>query len=313
MLNQGRSPEGPLMTYFSRRRTLTATLVTLPWLSACSGLKPSTGTDLTGADVAPLASQFAQLERSAQVRLGVSALDTANGARIAYRADERFPMCSLFKFLAAAAILDRGTREPDLLARRIRYRASGVLEGSPVTQAHLDQGMALSAICEAAIRYSDNTAGNLMLQVLGGPAAVTAYARTLGDSITRLDRNEPEVNTAFAGDERDTSTPAAMLADMQKILLLGALPAREANALQVWLQGSMLGAQRIRAGVPADWRVGDKTAGGINGANNDIAMIWPPRRPPILLTIFVRRPDRTNDGLPKVIADATKLVAAVYA
>jgi len=142
---------------------------------------------------------------------------------------------------------------------------------------------------------------------------VTAYARTLGDPITRLDRNEPEVNTAYAGDERDTSTPAVMLADMQKILLLGALPAFEVNVLQTWLKGSMLGAQRIRAGVPADWRVGDKTAGGINGANNDIAIIWPPHRPPLLLTIFVSRPDRTDEGLPKVIADATRLVAAAYA
>jgi len=303
------------MTHLSRRRMLTAALVTLPWFSACGALKPATdkvATD-TAKHAASLASRFALLEHDARARIGVSALDTANGARIAYRADERFPMCSLFKFLAAAAILDRSTREPDLLARRIHYRQSDIVNGSPITQAHLDQGMALSAICEAAIRYSDNTAGNLMLEVLGGPAAVTAYARTLGDPITRLDRNEPEVNTAYAGDERDTSTPAVMLADMQKILLLGALPAFEVNVLQTWLKGSMLGAQRIRAGVPADWRVGDKTAGGINGANNDIAIIWPPHRPPLLLTIFVSRPDRTDEGLPKVIADATRLVAAAYA
>jgi beta-lactamase class A len=303
------------MTDLSRRRMLVSTLLTVPWVSACSASPPAIGADATGAAAraTALASRFAQLERGASTRLGVAAFDTGTGARIAYRADELFPMCSTWKVLAVAALLLRSTREPRLLQQTILIRQEDLIEGALVTAQHVGQQMSAEQLCAAAIRYSDNTAGNLLLDVLGGTAAVTAYARTLGDPITRLDRKEPEVNTGFAGDPRDTTTPLAMLGDLQKIVLSGALPAPQAALLQSWLLGSMLGAQRIRAGVPSTWRVADKTAGGVNGLNGDIAIIWPPLRAPLLLAIFVARPDRSNDGLPKVIADATRLVAAAFA
>jgi len=303
----------------SRRRVLVSALLTVPWVSACSVSPPAAIADVgpdagnEPARITALAPRFAQLERDARARLGVAAFDTGTGARIAYRADELFPLCSTWKVLAVAALLLRSTREPMLLQRTILIRQEDLIDGALVTAQHVGQQMSVEQLCAATIRYSDNTAGNLLLDVLGGTAAVTAYARTLGDPITRLDRKEPEVNSAFAGDLRDTTTPLAMLGDLQKIVLSGALPAPQAALLQSWLLGSMLGAQRIRAGVPPAWRVADKTAGGVNGVNGDIAVIWPPYRAPLLLTIFVARPDRSNDGLPKMIADATRLVATAFA
>jgi beta-lactamase class A len=304
------------MTDRSRRRVLATALFTLPWISACGIARPTARTDAAGpaARTAALAARFALLERDAHARLGVAAFDTGSGgARIAYRADELFPMCSTWKVLAVAALLQRTTQVPTLLQQAVLIRPGDLLEGATVTAPQVGRRMSVEQLCAAAIRYSDNTAGNLLLGVLGGTAEVTAYARTLGDSITRLDRDEPEVNSAFAGDLRDTTTPLAMLGDLQKIVLSGALPAAQAALMRSWLFGSMLGAQRIRAGVPPNWRVADKTAGGVNGVNGDIAVIWPPQRAPLLLAVFVARPDRSNDGLPKVIADATRLVAAAFA
>jgi len=303
------------MTDISRRRVLVSALLTVPWVSACRASPPAAGANAVGtaAHITALAPRFAQLEKDAHARLGLAAFDTGSGARITYRADELFPMCSTWKVLAVAALMLRSTREPTLLQQTIPIRQEDLLEGATVTAPQVGREMTVEQLCAAAIRYSDNTAGNLLLDVLGGTAAVTAYARSLGDPVTRLDRNEPEVNSAFAGDPRDTTTPLAMLCDLRKIVLSDALPARQAALLQSWLLGSMLGAQRIRAGVPSTWRVADKTAGGVNGVNGDIAVIWPPQRAPLLLTIFVARPDRSNDGLPRVIADATRLVAAAFA
>src|SRR6266487_4836041 len=161
------------------------------------------------------ANQIAAIEARLGGRMGVAALDTGSGKRLDYRSEERFPMCSTFKFLAAAAVLKRVDEKQDQLDRFIRYAAKDILEHAPVTKAHLvDGGMTLGALCAAAIEQSDNTAGNLLLDAIGGPAGLTNFARDLGDRVTRLDRKEPELNSAIPGDERDTTTPASMLGDI---------------------------------------------------------------------------------------------------
>ncbi len=177
---------------------------------------------LTGAAAAVASavlptSALAALEGRYGGRLGVAAVNTANGERIVHRAQERFPMCSTFKLLAVSAVLSRVDAGTIQLDRHITYGKADLLEYAPVTRAHVSSGyMTLQALCEAAIEYSDNTAANLLLRTIGGPPSVTAYARSLGDDMTRLDRNEPSLNTAIPGDERDTTTPAAMSADLQK-------------------------------------------------------------------------------------------------
>ena len=204
-------------------------------------------------------AHIAAIEARTGARIGVAALDTASGKRLDYRSEERFPMCSTFKFLAAAAVLKRVDEGKEKLDPFLSYGAKEILEYAPVTKAHLkDGGMALGALCEAAIEQSDNTAGNLLLDTIGGPSGLTSFVRSIGDETTRLDRKEPELNSAIPGDERDTTSPAVMCANMQRLLLGNALSESSRHQLEDWLQHNETGALMIRAGVPKTWTVGDK-------------------------------------------------------
>ena len=255
------------------------------------------------------ANQIAAIEARLGSRIGVAALDTGSGKRLDYRAEERFPMCSTFKFLAATAVLKRVDKKQDRLDRFISYDAKDILEYAPITKAHLKEGgMTLGALCEAAIEQSDNTAGNLLLDAIGGPAGVTNFARSLVDQVTRLDRKEPDLNSAIPGDERDTTTPGSMLADMTRILTGDVLSRSSRRQLKDWLQRNKTGETMIRAGVPTDWIIGDKTGRGANGATNDIAIMRPPDRAPVLLTIYsVGSTEPANDRAA-AIAEVAKIV-----
>jgi beta-lactamase class A len=257
-----------------------------------------------------VAARFAAIEARIGGRIGVAALDTSNGKHLDYRADERFPMCSTFKFLAAAAVLKRVDEKKENLERFVPYDATEILEYAPVTKEHLKEGgMTLGALCEAAIEQSDNTAGNLLLDAIGGPAGLTNFVRNLGDRMTRLDRKEPALNSAIPGDERDTTTPASMLADMARILTGDALSQSSRRQLEDWLRDNKTGAAMIRAGVPKNWIIGDKTGRGSNGATNDIAIMRPPDRAPILLAIYSLGSTATADDRAAAIAEAAKIVA----
>jgi beta-lactamase class A len=182
------------------------------------------------------AARIAAIEARMGGRIGVAAFDTSNSKHLDYRAEERFPMCSTFKFLAAAAVLKRVDEQKENLDRFVSYGAKDILEHAPVTKEHLkDGGMTLGALCAAAIEQSDNTAANLLLDAIGGPAALTNFARTLGDQITRLDRKEPDLNSAIPGDERDTTAPAAMCLDMQQLLVATVLSDPSRGELEDWL------------------------------------------------------------------------------
>jgi beta-lactamase class A len=256
------------------------------------------------------AARIAAIETRIGGRIGVAVLDISNSKRIDYRANERFPMCSTFKFLAAAAVLKRIDEEQDKLDRFVSYDAKDILEYAPVTKEHLkDGGMTLGALCVAAIEQSDNTAGNLLLDAIGGPAGLTSFARTLGDNVTRLDRKEPDLNSAIPGDERDTTTPAAICSDMQRLLLGDVLSEASRRQLEDWLQRNETGGGLIRAGIPRNWIVGDKTGRGANGATNDIAIMRPPGRAPILLAIYSVGSTATANDREASIADAAKAVA----
>lgn len=233
-------------------------------------------------------TELAAIEKRTGGRLGVAALDTATGARIEHRGGERFAMCSTFKFLAVARVLQRVDKGEIGLARFIPYSQADLLDYAPVTRVHVkDGGMALAALCEAAIEVSDNTAANLILAQIGGPAGVTEFARSLGDPLTRLDRTEPTLNTAIPGDPRDTTSPDAMIADMRKVLLGDTLSTANRKKLEGWMLASKTADRRLRAGLPQDWRVASKTGTGGNGTANEIAMILPPGRKPILVASYL--------------------------
>ena len=255
------------------------------------------------------ANRIAAIEARVGGRIGVAALDTSNDKHLDYRPEERFPMCSTFKFLAAAAVLKRVNEKKEKLERFVPYNGKDILEYAPVTKEHLKEGgMTLRALCEAAIEQSDNTAGNLLLNAIGGPAGLTNFVRTLGDRVTRLDRIEPELNSAIPGDERDTTTPAAISSDMQRLLLGDALSEASRRQLDDWLQRNETGGPMIRAGVPKTWSVGDKTGRGSNGATNDIAIMRPPGRAPILLAIYSVGSTATANDRAAAIAEVTKVL-----
>ena len=233
------------------------------------------------------AQDFQRIEAESGGRLGVCILDTATGRRIGHRAEERFPMCSTFKWLAAALVLQRVDAGQETLERSLAVARSAILPHSPLTEPHVGGRMTMSALCEAAVTQSDNAAANLMLASFGGPATLTAYLRSLGDPTTRLDRNEPTLNEALPDDPRDTTTPAAMLGLLQTLLLGDALKTASRDRLRDWLLANRTGDDRLRARLPAGWLVGDKTGAGAFGTNNDVAIVWPPKRPPLLVTAYL--------------------------
>ena len=259
------------------------------------------------------ATRIAAVEARIGGRIGVAALDTGNTKHVEHRADERFPMCSTFKFLAAAAVMKRVDEKKEKLERFVPYGAKEILEYAPVTKEHLkDGGMTLGALCAAAIEQSDNTAGNLLLDAIGGPSGLTNFVRSLGDRLTRLDRIEPELNSAIPGDERDTTTPAAICSDIQRLLLGDALSEASRRQLEDWLQRNETGGPMIRAGVPKNWILGDKTGRGSNGATNDIAIMRPPDRAPILLAIYSVGSTATPTDRAAAVAEVAEIVAESF-
>ena len=239
----------------------------------------------------------------------MAALDTGSGKRLDYRSEDRFPMCSTFKFLAAAAVLKRVDGGQQELDRFVSYDAKDILEYAPITKAHLkDGGMTLGALCAAAIEQSDNTAGNLLLDRIGGPVGLTSFARSIGDEITRLDRKEPELNSAIPGDERDTTSPAAMCANMERLVLRNVLSEPSRHQLEDWLQHNETGTLLIRAGVPKTWTVGDKTGRCGNGATNDVAIIRPPGRAPTVVAIYTIGSTSSADDRAATLAEAARAV-----
>lgn len=265
----------------------------------------------TAAPVLPapgVGAAFDALERRFDARLGVYAVDTGSGATLAHRADERFAYASTVKALIAAALLDATT--DDELDRVVRYPRADLLAHAPITERHVADGMTLRDLADAAVRHSDNTAANLLLEQLGGPAGLAGHLRALGDRTTKPARTEPTLNEAAPGDERDTSTPRALATDLRAYVLGDALAAGDRALLTGWLRGNTTGDRLIRAGVPAGWTVGDKTGTGGYGTRNDIAVLWPPDGAPIVLAVLSGRAtkDATHDDA--LIAEAARVAVA---
>ncbi|MER6916889.1 class A beta-lactamase [Streptomyces sp. NPDC000594] len=249
------------------------------------------------------------LERKFDARLGVYAVATGTGATIAHRADERFAFCSAFKAVAAAALLDR--HSVAYLDTLVRYTRAELMRHSPITGRHVEKGLTVRRLCDAAVRYSDGTAGNLLFRELGGPDRLTAYARGLGDTVTRMDRIEPAITEATPGDPRDTSSPRAMGTLYRKIVLGNALRSAERDFLRDLLERNTTGDERIRAGVPKGWNVADKTGTGDYGTLNDFAVVRPPGSEPLLIAVMSSKAERDAEYEPALLAEAAEYVVSV--
>ncbi|KNB50474.1 class A beta-lactamase [Streptomyces caatingaensis] len=249
------------------------------------------------------------------VRLGVFAYSPAGGTTVEHRAGEAFPMCSTFKTLAVAAVL-RDLRQGDrFLHERVRYPRRDTEESgyAPVTgrAENLRDGMTGAELCGAAVSYSDNCAANLLLRRLGGPGGVTRFCRSLGDDDTRLDHWEPALNSAVPGAVEDTTTPRAIALTYARLVLGNALPARHRERLTGWLLANTTGRNQLRAGLPRDWALGDKTGAGKYGTNNDVGVAWPPGRPPVVLSVLTTTGDKELDKTKTdvLIAETAALLA----
>jgi beta-lactamase class A len=288
------------------RRTFLACVASAACVRARAA--PSTEERLTLAN-----KRLAEIEAREGGRLGDFVRDTGVGVTIEHRADERFQMCSTFKLLTAAAALKRVDQGAERLERTIAYGPSDLLEYAPIAKAHVAEGgMTLADLCAAAIDWSDNTAGNLVLQSIGGPAGFTAFARSLGDNVTRLDRNEPTLNESLPGDPRDTTSPRAMAASMQKVLVGNVLSDASRGQLQTWLVGDKVGDKRLRAGLPSSWRIGDKTGTGERGSTNAVAIIWPPGRAPLIATVYYTGSSASVDARNAVHKEIGALIAETF-
>lgn len=248
------------------------------------------------------------LEHRSAGRLGAAVLDTRTGTLIGHRLYERFAMCSTFKWLAAALVLHRVDAGEEQLDRRIRYGADRLLPHSPITAQHVGDGMTLAALCEATVTVSDNAAGNLIVESFGGPAALTAYARRLGDTATRLDRWEPDLNQATPGDPRDTTTPRAMAMLLKATTLGDALTPHSRARLIGWLRGSRTNALRLGAHVPVGWQLGSKTGSGARGTTNDVGVYWTPSGAAIVVAVYLTESSASVAVRNGVIADVARAV-----
>lgn len=297
------------------RRAMLVAAALLP-LAGCDaddrpGPRPSSPAPVRPTTAAPDTSRFRALERRHKARLGVYALETGTGATVAYRADERFALCSTFKTLAAAAVLHRNPLGH--LDERVTYTRADVDSISPITQNHIATGMTIRELCDAAIRYSDGTAGNLLVRDIGGPARLTAYLRELGDTVSRMDNYEPELNRDRPKDPSDTTSPRAIATDHQRLVLGDALTPDKRALLKGWLMRNTTGAgaRRIRAGLPKGWTVADKTGTGDYGRANDVAIVWPPNAAPLVVAVMSDRAGYSTPPVDSLIAEATRQVVSV--
>ncbi|MBC7275478.1 class A beta-lactamase [Nocardioides sp.] len=256
-------------------------------------------------------ASIAALEQKHGRLLGVWAKNTRTGRTIEHRAEERFPMLSTFKTLLAAQILrDLPART---LQQRLTWDPSDVVANSPITSLTTRNGLTVAQLCEATVTRSDNTAANVLMRLVGGPAGVTAFARSLGDDVSRLDRWEPDLNSAIPGDVRDTTTPHAIARSYTKLLLGNALDRRDRDQLTTWMLANQSTVTRFGAGVPASWRLADKTGGGEYATRNDVGVTWTPDGAPIVIAALTRSDDAAAVPLDTPLADIATTVCSELA
>lgn len=295
------------------RRRLFRTGLALTTAAATQPLASTPASAATrNAEHVDLGAEFGDLERRYGARLGVHARNLRTGRTVAYRAGEPFAMCSTFKAFAAAAVL-RDHGDCASLDKLIHYPPRDILDNSRQSEAHLATGMTVGQACAAAIQYSDNTAGNLLLRQIGGPQGLTRFFRSLGDRVSRLDRWETDLNTAVPGDPRDTSTPEALGRTFERLTLGRALARTDREQLVTWLKGNTTSVERFGAGLPRNWVLADKTGTGSYASANDVGVAWTTRQTPLLLTVLSTKNAKDAPVDNRLIRDAAAILAATLA
>lgn len=293
------------MPRYSDALTRRHALAGLGALTLLASAKPAWAID-------PPAKRVADLEARLGGRLGVYVSDATGRVLIAHRDGERFPMCSTFKFLLGAAALKRAEQGTIKLDQVLPFTKADLLSYAPVTTANVGKGgMSLHDLCAAAVTVSDNTAANVIIKAIGGPAAVTAFARSIGDNDTQLDRMEPDLNSAIPGDPRDTTTPRAIGEDVRRILAGDALSPASLQMLEGWMTSSKTGLKRLRAGLPSGWTVADKTGSGANNTGNVVALLRPPGKPPMFAAVYITGASDGDDAINAGHVEVGRIVSDI--
>jgi beta-lactamase class A len=276
-------------------------------MAGCSAQTEQSGAEEASEESAASATaEFERLEEDYDARLGVYAVDTGSDSELAHRADERFAYASTFKTLLCGALLEDWPQED--LEEVVTYEAADLVPHSPLTEENVDSGMSRLDLCDATIRYSDNTAANLLFDEIGGPEGLQQALEELGDDVTQVAREEVELNEATPGDERDTSTPRAMAANYDAYVLGDVLAEENRALLEQMLRDNTTGDELIRAGLPDGWEAGEKTGAGGYGSRNDVGVLWPPEGDPIVLAVMSSRDEEDADFDNALIAEATEIV-----
>ncbi|WP_425440943.1 class A beta-lactamase [Sediminibacillus albus] len=294
--------------------TLYIALLCIAMLAACSNAEnktdASTNEKKKSEKTIDLDEEFSQIEEAFDARLGVYAIDTGTNQSVKYNPDERFAYSSTFKLLASAFLLKQNDLKD--LEKVVTFVKDDLVTYSPVTEKHVDTGMTLLEISEAAIRKSDNTAGNLLLNALGGPENYKQALREIGDDVTQPERYETELNEFSPGNKRDTSTPRALANNLRKVVLGDFLPREKQELLIDWMKGNATGDALIRAGKPEGWTVGDKSGAGSYGTRNDIAIVWPPGREPIVIAVMSRHKTKDAKYDDELVARAAEVTLNAF-
>lgn len=266
-----------------------------------------------GDQSSDLEARLAELEQQHNGRLGIALMNLATGAVASHRGDERFLFNSTIKVIIAAAILARVDRGETALDQRLVVAESDLGGWTPITEQHLGEpGMTVAELCQAAVAWSDNAAANVLFRELGGPAAITDYLRTIGDDVTRSDRIEPALNEHdHDGDERDTTTPLAMLQTLRALLFGDTLSPLSRHQLVAWMVEGKTGDNRLRAGMPSSWLVAEKTGTSETGNANDIGVAWPMDRGAVIAVAYTWLPDAEPEQRDEVVAEVGRLASII--
>lgn len=272
------------------------------WAGGCAAAAVATARSATAADAGRAAPKHfgpdfrkavLAVEAASGGKLGLAVVDTGSGERFGWRSEERFPMCSTFKFALGAAILKQVEAGRETLARRIPVAASDIVSNSSFSEERVGGTASIGELCHATITISDNSAANLLLRTIGGPDGFTRRLRAFGDATTQLDRWETDMGEAKPGDLRDTTTPQAMAGLARQLVLGRALAPASRAQLTAWMKDTRTSRTSLRAGLPTGWVVADKTGAGGYGTDNLVGVVWPPRRAPLIVASYI-----TGGALP---------------
>lgn len=292
-----------------RKITTTCALVITCLVGSVSAIPTKPAISVSSANMR-IEQQLSMLEKEANGRLGVYLIDTATGAHYSYRGDERFPFCSTSKVMAVAALLKQSEKKPALFTTHLKISQHDLVNYNPITSKHVGGSMSLAELSAATLQYSDNAAMNLLITQAGGIAAINRFAKSIGDTRFNLVRNEPTLNTALPNDYRDTTTPKAMAESLKNLTLSDALAPQQRAELIAWMKGNTTGDESIKAGLPSGWMVADKTGSGDYGTTNDIAVIWPSNRAPIVLVTYFTQFQQNAAARKDVLAKAASIMTA---